>query len=52
MEKRKTLTINLTEDEHKQAKVIAAQAGKTLREIFMEAILRLKAKQEKENGSK
>ncbi len=52
MEKRKTLTINLTEDEHRQAKVIAAMAGKTLREIFMEAISRLKREQEKENGSK
>lgn len=52
MEKRKTLTINLTEEEHKQAKVIAAMAGRTLRDIFLEAIANLKQNLEKENGSK
>lgn len=52
MSPRKTLTINVTEEEHRQAKIIAAVAGKTLKEIFLEAIERLKKEQEKENGSK
>lgn len=48
--KRKTLTINLTEEEHRTAKVAAAKAGKSLREIFMEAIAKLNEAQKKENG--
>ena len=48
--KRKTLTINLTEEEHKAAKVAAAKAGKTMRQIFMEAIAKLIEAQKKENG--
>ncbi|MGE9986711.1 hypothetical protein [Desulfovibrio sp. SGI.169] len=52
MSPRKTLTINVTEEEHRQAKIIAAMAGKTMKEIFLEAIARLKKEQEKENGSK
>lgn len=46
----KTITIQVTEDEHKEAKVAAAKAGKTLKEIFLEAIARLVEAQKKENG--
>ena len=46
----KTITIQLTEEEHKKAKVTAAQEGKTLKEIFLEAIARLEEAQKKDNG--
>lgn len=48
--KRKTLTINLTEEEHREAKIAAAKAGKTMREIFMEAIAKLIEAQKQNNG--
>lgn len=46
----KTVTIQLTEEEHKKAKVVAALEGKTLKQIFLEAIARLAEAQKKDNG--
>ena len=37
----KTITIQVSEEEHKQIKVAAAKEGKTLKQIFMEAIAHL-----------
>ena len=45
----KTITIQVTEDEHKEAKVAAAKAGKTLKEIFLEAVAKL-IEAQKNNG--
>ncbi len=45
-EKIKTLTIQMTEEEHKEAKVVAAKEGKSLKRIFLDAIARLKKRQE------
>lgn len=36
-----TITIRVGKEEHKKAKVVAALEGKTLKQIFMEAINRL-----------
>lgn len=41
----KTITIQVTTEEHKEAKVIAAKEGKTLKQIFLEAIARLREQQ-------
>ncbi len=46
----KTITIQVSEEEHKQIKVAAAKEGKTLKQIFMEAIARLIEAQKKQNG--
>lgn len=46
----KTITIQVTEEEHKEAKVIAAYEGKTLKQIFLDAITRLKEAQQNKNG--
>ncbi|MDR0339922.1 MAG: hypothetical protein LBH65_06570 [Desulfovibrio sp.] len=43
----KTITIQVTAEEHKEAKVVAANAGKTLKQIFLEAIARLREQQTK-----
>lgn len=48
----KTITIQVSEEEHREIKVAAAKEGKTLKQIFLEAISRLKQEQEKENGPK
>lgn len=42
----KTITIQVTAEEHKEVKVVAAKAGKTLKQIFLEAIARLREQQE------
>ncbi len=34
----KNISMNLTEEDHRRAKVVAAQTGKTLKEIFLEAV--------------
>lgn len=44
----KTITIQVTTEEHREAKVAAAKEGKTLKQIFLEAIARLRKQQEKE----
>ena len=41
----KTITIQVTEEEHKQAKITAFKEGKTLKRIFLDAIQRLAAAQ-------
>lgn len=46
----KTITIQVTEEEHKEAKVAAAQEGKTLKEIFLDAIARIVETQKQNNG--
>ncbi|HJB66961.1 MAG TPA: hypothetical protein H9768_11890 [Candidatus Mailhella merdavium] len=46
----KTITIQVSEEEHKQIKVAAAKEGKTLKQIFMEAIAHLMEAQKKQNG--
>lgn len=47
MEKKvKTITIQVSEEEHKEAKVVAANAGKTLKQIFLEAIAKLRKQQD------
>lgn len=43
----KTITIQVSPEEHKEAKVVAAKEGKTLKEIFLEAIAKLRKQQEK-----
>jgi len=42
----RTITIQVTPEEHKEAKVAAAKEGKTLKEIFLEAIANLRKRQE------
>lgn len=46
----KTITIQVSEEEHRKIKVVAAQEGKTLKQIFMEAVARLIEAQKKHNG--
>lgn len=43
----KTITIRVTAEEHREVKVIAAKAGKTLKQIFLEAIAKIRQQQEK-----
>ncbi|MDR1659315.1 MAG: hypothetical protein LBR94_03105 [Desulfovibrio sp.] len=43
----RTITIQVTPEEHKEAKVAAAKEGKTLKEIFLSAIAELRKQQEK-----
>lgn len=50
MNKQKTFTIRLSEEEHKEAKIVAAKEGKPLKEIFWDAIIRLRRAQENKNG--
>lgn len=40
----KNISMNLTEEDHRRAKMVAAQTGKTLKEIFLEAIKKLEEK--------
>lgn len=42
-----TITIRVDKEEHKKAKVVAALEGKTLKQIFLEAINRLAEKQKR-----
>lgn len=46
----KTITIQVSEEEHKEIKVAAAKAGKSLKLIFMEAIAQLIEAQKCKNG--
>ncbi len=43
----KNISMNLTEEEHKRAKVVAAMTGKTLKEIFLDAVAALERELEK-----
>lgn len=46
----KTITIQVSEEEHKKIKIAAAKEGKTLKQIFIEAIARLIEAQKGNNG--
>jgi len=46
-EEQKAITIRFTLDEHKKIKVLAAEAGKSLKEIFLEGVAKVKAEVEK-----
>lgn len=46
----KYISMVLTEADHKRAKIVAAKTGKTLKQIFLEAIATLEAKLEKEEN--
>ncbi len=43
----KYISINLTEEDHKRAKIVSAKTGKTLKQIFLDAIAFLEKKLEK-----
>lgn len=44
----KYISMNLSEEDHKRAKIVAAKTGKTLKQIFLDAIAALEVKLEKE----
>lgn len=47
MEKKiKTITIQVSEEEHKEIKVTVAKEGKTIKQVLLEAIAQLKKKQQ------
>lgn len=45
----KYISMNLSENDHKRAKIVAAKTGKTLKQIFLEAIATLEVKLEQED---
>jgi hypothetical protein len=44
-EAQKAITIRLTLSEHKKIKVLAAETGKTIKELFLEGIAKIKAEE-------
>ena len=40
----KYVSMNLSDEDHKRAKVVAAKTGKTLKQIFLDAIAALEIK--------
>ncbi len=47
MEKKiKTITIQVSEEEHKEIKVVVAKEGKTINQVLLEAIAKLKNNQQ------
>ncbi len=47
MEKKiKTITIQVSEEEHKEIKVVVAKEGKTIKQVLLEAIAKLKNNQQ------
>ena len=47
MEKKiKTITIQVSEEEHKEFKVVVAKEGKTIKQVLLEAIAKLKNNQQ------
>ena len=45
-EDQKAITIRLTLAEHKKIKLLAAETGKTIKELFLEGIAKIKAEEE------
>lgn len=48
----KYISMVLKEEDHRRAKIVAAKTGKTLKQIFLEAVTALEAKVKKEEENK
>lgn len=48
----KYISMVLTEEDHKRAKIVAAKTGKTLKQIFLDAIEALEVQLAKEEKNK